>query len=138
MMSLGHVTEVNTAMPKGHRVLVALIGKFSNEFDRLARSDLLVDVTAAIDPCGRFVSEVRYPGWIRPDAAFLEQGQRVRPALPLSGLRRCRARPEEKRVGHRQRDQRQNHERASKTITVPAYDRTLLEVGNQGRGQPGQ
>src|SRR5262245_26406467 len=36
IMFLWHVPEVDAAMPICHGMLVALIGKFANEFDRLA------------------------------------------------------------------------------------------------------
>jgi hypothetical protein len=88
IMSLGHIAEVDAAMPKCHGVLVALIGKFANEFDRLARSNLLVDIAAAIDSLRRFAPELRDPGWIRSHAAFREQGQRICPPLLSSGLGR--------------------------------------------------
>jgi hypothetical protein len=91
MVSLRYVTEVNASVSKCHRV--ALIDKFANELDRLARLDLLVDIAATIDPRGRSVSEVRYPGWIRSNAAFREQSERIGSTLPLPGLRRRGSRP---------------------------------------------
>jgi hypothetical protein len=64
MMSFGHVAEVDAAMPKRHGVFIALIGRFASEFDRVARSDLLVDIAAPIDSFRRFASKFCYPDWI--------------------------------------------------------------------------
>jgi hypothetical protein len=86
LMPFGHIAEVDAAMPKRHDVFVALIGKFANEFDRLARSNLLVDIAAAINSLGGFTSEFCYPGWVRLHTGFRKQGQRISPPLPLSGL----------------------------------------------------
>jgi hypothetical protein len=64
MMSFGHVAEVDAAMPKRHGVFIVLIGRFASEFDRVARSDLLVDIAAPIDSFRRFASKFCYPDWI--------------------------------------------------------------------------
>ena len=56
-MSLGHVAEVDAAMPKRHGVFVALIARFANEFDGLAGSNLLVDIATAIDSFRRFAPQ---------------------------------------------------------------------------------
>src|SRR5712675_1193485 len=85
-MSLGHIAKVDAVVTKRHGVIVALIGRFASELDRLARSNLLIDIAAAIDPFGRFAPELCYPTGIRSYAAFREQGQRVCPPLPLPGF----------------------------------------------------
>jgi hypothetical protein len=59
-MSFGHVADVNAAMPKRYGML-AVIGILANEFDRVARFDLLVDIAAAINPLRRFAFELCYP-----------------------------------------------------------------------------
>src|SRR5262245_45211807 len=87
IMFLRHIAEVDAAMPKRHGVFVALIASFANEFDRLTRPNLLVDIAPAIDPLRRFAPEFCDPGRIRSHAAFLEQGQCVFPPLLSSGLR---------------------------------------------------
>ena len=51
-MSLGDVAKLDAAMAKRHGVIVALIGRFADELDRLAGSNLLIDIAAAIDPSG--------------------------------------------------------------------------------------
>jgi hypothetical protein len=61
MMSFGHVADVDAAVAKRHGILVAVIGQFANEFDRVARSDLLVDIATAIDSLRRFAFELVYP-----------------------------------------------------------------------------
>src|SRR5258708_4007762 len=71
-MSLGHVAKVDAVVAKRHSVKVAAIGGFASELDRLARSDLLIDIAATVDPFGRFAPELCYPTWIRSHAAFLE------------------------------------------------------------------
>ena len=82
LMPFGHIAEVDAAMPKRHGVFVALIARFANEFDRLAGSDLLVDIATAIDSFRRFAPEFCYPGWVRSHRSFCEQSQRVCPPLP--------------------------------------------------------
>jgi hypothetical protein len=76
---------VYAAMSKRYGMLV-VIGVLANQFDRVARSDLLVEIATTINSIWRFESEVCYPRWIRSHAAFCEQSQRVCPPLPLSGL----------------------------------------------------
>ena len=98
IMSLRHVAEVDAAMPKRHGVFVALIARFANEFDGLAGSNLLVDIATAIDSFRRFAPQFCYPRWVRSHAAFREQGQRVCPPLPLSGLWRHSPRPQKERM----------------------------------------
>src|SRR5262249_22507151 len=84
-MSFGYVADVNAAMSKRYGMFT-LTGKFANEFDRVARPDLLVDIAAAIDSLRRFAFELCYPSWIRPHAAFRKQRERICAPLPLSGL----------------------------------------------------
>ena len=84
-MSFGHVANVDAAMPKRYRML-AVIGILANEFDRVARPDLFVDIATTINSLRRFAFELCYPRWIRLHAAFCKQGQRVCSPLPLSGL----------------------------------------------------
>src|SRR5262245_28674092 len=98
LMPFGHVAEVDAAMPKRHGFLIAVIGKFADEFDRFARTDLLVDMAAAINSLGRFTSEFCYPGWVRLHAGFRKKGQRICPPLPLSGLWRHSPRPQQERM----------------------------------------
>src|SRR5262245_46902714 len=121
IMFLGHVPKVDAAMPKCHGMLVALIGKFANEFDRLPRSNLLVDIAAAIDSLRRFAPEFCDPGWIRSHAAFREQRQRVRPPLLSSALGRQRLRPQKERMDCRQGDQGPGNESAGKSVKVPRH-----------------
>jgi hypothetical protein len=51
-MSLGDVAKVDASMAKRHGVIVALIGRFADELDRLAGSNLLIDIATAIDSFG--------------------------------------------------------------------------------------
>src|SRR5947207_7247535 len=45
-MSLRHIAKVDAVVTKRHGVIVALIGRFAFELDRLARSNLLIDIAA--------------------------------------------------------------------------------------------
>src|SRR5262249_21747261 len=65
MMSFGYMADVDAAMPKRHGIPIVVSGRFANEFDRVARSDLFVDKAAAVNSLGRFAFELCYPGWIR-------------------------------------------------------------------------
>jgi hypothetical protein len=47
-MSFGYVANVDAAMPKRYRML-AVIGILANEFDRVARPDLFVDIAPTIN-----------------------------------------------------------------------------------------
>ena len=98
IMFLRHIAEVDAAMPKRHGVFVALIASFANEFDRLTRPNLLVDIAPEIDSLRRFAPEFCDPGRLRLHAAFREQGQRVCPPLLSSGLGRQRPRPQKERM----------------------------------------
>src|SRR5262245_43234347 len=98
LMLFGHVADVDAAMPKRHGILIAVIGKFADEFDRFTRSDLLVDIAAAINSLGRFTSEFCYPGWVRFHTAFRKKCRRICPPLPLSGLWRHSPRPQQERM----------------------------------------
>jgi hypothetical protein len=98
IMSLGHVAKVDAAMTKRHGVFVALIASFANEFDRLAGSDLLVDIATAIDSFRRFAPEFCYAGWVRSHSTFREQGQRVCPPLSSSGFGRYHPRLQQERM----------------------------------------
>lgn len=84
-MSFGRVANVDAAMPKRYRML-AVIGILANEFDRVARPDLFVDIATTINSLWGFAFELSYPRWIRLHAAFCKQGQRVCSPLPLPGL----------------------------------------------------
>src|SRR5262249_12252203 len=98
IMSLGNVADMDAAMPECDSILMAAMGEFANKFDRVARSDLLVDEAAAIDPLGGFTSEFCYPGRVRLHTVFGKQGQSICPSLPLSGLRRHGPRSQEDRM----------------------------------------
>jgi hypothetical protein len=82
-MSFGNVADVDAAMSKRYGVF-ALTDLFANELYRIARSDVLVDIAAAINSFRRFAFELGDPGWIRSHTTFCEQGQRVGPLPPLS------------------------------------------------------
>src|SRR5262245_13652603 len=111
---------------------------FANELDRIAGSDVLVDITAAINSFRRFAFELSDPGWIGSHTIFCEQGQRVGPLPPLSRFWR-RSRPvQQERMDCRERDQGPGHERAGESVKVPAHHRAALEVGNHGGHQPNQ
>jgi len=86
-MPSGHIADVDAAMSKGNGMPIVVIDNFASEFDRVARSDLLVYKAAAIHSFRRFVSEFFYPTWIGLHAVFRNQGEGVRPLLSLSGLR---------------------------------------------------
>jgi hypothetical protein len=73
-MLFGDVAEVNAAMVINHSVIVALICTVADEFDRLARSQVTVGITAAIYASRRFAPKPSYPAWIRCHGAFREQG----------------------------------------------------------------
>ena|SRR5689334_9938384 len=62
-MSFGHVADVDAAMSKRYGMF-AVVGMFANKFERVARSDLLVDIPAAINSLRRFAFELCYPSWI--------------------------------------------------------------------------
>ena len=62
-MSFRRVADVNVAMSKRYGMLIAM-GVFENEFDRVAGSDLLVDIATTINSIRRFAFEVCYPRWI--------------------------------------------------------------------------
>jgi hypothetical protein len=62
-MSFRRVADVNVAMSKRYGMLIAM-GVLANEFDRVAGSDLLVDIATTINSIRRFVFEVCYPRWI--------------------------------------------------------------------------
>ena len=52
-MSFRHVADVYAAMSKRYGMLV-VIGVLANQFDRVARSDLLVDIATTINSIWRF------------------------------------------------------------------------------------
>ena len=85
LMPFGHVADVDAAMPKRHGMLIAVICKFANEFDRVARSDLLVDITAAINSRGDFAFEPAIQ--VAYDCTLLS----ARRASASARRRRCRA-----------------------------------------------
>ena len=85
IMSLGHVAEVDAAMPKRHGVFVALIARFANEFDGLAGSNLLVDIATAIDSFRRFASQFCYPPLGTIARCFPRAGPARLPAAAVVG-----------------------------------------------------
>src|SRR5262245_39296531 len=84
-MPFGNVTDVDAAMSKRYGMFT-LTDIFANELDRIARSNVLVDIAAAINSFRRFAFELSDPGWIRSHTTFCEQGQCVGPLPPLSRL----------------------------------------------------
>jgi hypothetical protein len=56
MMLLRNITEVNSAMVIRHGVIAARIGRPADELKCLARSEVFIGITAAINPVGRFAA----------------------------------------------------------------------------------
>jgi hypothetical protein len=78
-MFFRRVADVNVAMSKRYGMLIEM-GVFANEFDRVAGSDLLVDIATTINSIRRFAFEVCYPRWIMIARCFLRAGLARRPA----------------------------------------------------------
>ena len=104
-VSPGNVAEMNISMPIRHGVFVARFSALADELERVARSNMLIRIAAALDPDGRFALQLCYPARVGLHALLLEQGQRVGPATLLADLlRRLGVRSNKKRVDRRQRD----------------------------------
>jgi hypothetical protein len=78
-MLLGDVAEVNAAMVVRNVATVAPLCRLTNEFDRLARPQVIAGIAAAVNARSRFPPELIYPARIRLRRA--EQIQRLRPSL---------------------------------------------------------
>jgi hypothetical protein len=78
-MLLGDVAEVNAAMIVRDGATVAPLCRLTDEFHRLARSQVIVGIAAAVDAPSRFPAELIYPARIRLRSA--EQSQRLRSSL---------------------------------------------------------
>src|SRR5258708_13013740 len=82
-VSPGNVAKMNISMPIRHGVLFTRFGALADEHERLARSKVLTRIAAALDPDGRFASQLGYPARVGPHTLLLEQVHRASPA-PLS------------------------------------------------------
>jgi hypothetical protein len=61
MMLFRDITEVNSTMVIGHRVITFRIGALADEFKCLARSKVFIGITAAINSGGRFMAQLCNP-----------------------------------------------------------------------------
>ena len=52
---------MNISMPIRHGVFVARFSALADERERLTRSQVFTRIAAALDPDGRFASQLRYP-----------------------------------------------------------------------------
>jgi hypothetical protein len=57
---------VDTAMIVRNGVMVALVCTVADEFDHIARSQVIVNITRAIDARRGFTPELGYPARVRP------------------------------------------------------------------------
>jgi hypothetical protein len=103
-VSPGSVAEMNVSMPIRHGMFVTRLSALAEEDERFARRKLLVRITAALDPGGRFASQICYPARVGPHTLLLEQGQRAGPATLFGDLLRLAVRSNKKGVDRRQRD----------------------------------
>jgi hypothetical protein len=55
------ITEVNSTMVIGHRVITFRIGALADEFKCLARSKVFIGITATINSGGRFMAQLCNP-----------------------------------------------------------------------------
>ena len=107
---------MNTSMPVRHGVFVARFSPLADEFERLARSKVLIRVAADIDPDGRFASQLCYPAAVGAHTLLLDQGQRVGPATLLADLLGLVVRSNQKRVDRWQRDRGPSQEGAEEAV----------------------
>jgi hypothetical protein len=105
-MSPGNVAKMNISMPIRHGVFITRFGALADEHERLTRSKVLARITTALDPDGRFASQLGDPARVGPHTLLFEQGQRAGPATLWTGLLRLAVPSNKKRVDGRQRDRR--------------------------------
>jgi hypothetical protein len=105
-VSPGNVAKMNISMPIRHGVFITRFGALADEHERLARSKVLARITTALDPDGRFASQLGDPARVGPHTLLLEQGQRAGPATLWTGLLKLAVPSNKKRVDGRQRDRR--------------------------------
>jgi hypothetical protein len=105
-VSPGNVAKMNISMPIRHGVFVACVSALADEHECFARSKMVSCIPAALDPDGRFASQLCYPARVGTYAVLLEQGQRASPATLLGDLLRLAVPSKKKRVDRRQRDRR--------------------------------
>ena len=85
-MLLGDVTKVNAAMIVRDCVMITPLCAVTNKFDRIAPSQVIVDVTAAINAGRRFTAELSYPARsgteraLAPSVALAKRSEEMRPA----------------------------------------------------------
>ena len=103
-VSPGNVAQMNISMPIRHGVFITRFGALADEHERLARSKVLTRIAAALDPDGRFASQLSYPARVGAHVLLLEQGQRIGPATLLADLVRLAVWSNKKCVDGRQRD----------------------------------
>ena len=105
-VSPGNVAKMNISMPIRHSVFITRFGALADEHERLARSKVLARITTALDPDGRFASQLGDAARVGPHTLLFEQGQGAGPATLRTGLLRLAVPSNKKRVDGRQRDRR--------------------------------
>jgi hypothetical protein len=74
-VSPGNVAKMNISMPIRHGVFITRFGALADEHERLARSKVLTRITTALNPDGRFASQLGDPARVGPHTVLFEQGQ---------------------------------------------------------------
>ena len=105
-VSPGNVAKMNISMPIRHGVFITRFGALADEHERLARRKVLTRIGAALDPDGRFSSQLGDPAWVGPHTLLFEQGQRAGPAALWTGLLKLAVPSNNERVDGWQRDRR--------------------------------
>jgi hypothetical protein len=134
-MSPGNVPNMNISMPIRHGVFITRFRALADEHERLAWSEVLTRIAAALDPGGRFASQLGYPARVGPHTLLLEESQRASPATLWADLPRLAIRSNKKRVDSRKRDRGPSPEGTDETVEVPGRHSASLPAGNQRRGK---
>ena len=103
-VSPGNVAKMNISMPIRHGVFITRFGALADEHERLARSKVLARITTALDPDGRFASQLGDAARVGPHTLLFQQGQGAGPATLGTDLLRPAVWSNKKRVDARQRD----------------------------------
>ncbi len=103
-VSPGNVAKMNISMPIRHGVFVACVSALADEHECFARSKVVTCIPAALDPGGRFASQLCYPARVGTHTVLLEQGQRAGPAALLGDLLTLAVRSKKHGVDRRQGD----------------------------------
>ena len=134
-MSPGNVAKMNISMPIRHGVFITRFRALADEHERLARPKVLTRIATALDPGGRFPSQLGYPARVRPHTLLLEEGQRAGPPTLWAHLLRLAIGSNKKRVDSRKSDRGPSEEGTDKTVEVPGRHPASLPAGNQRRGK---